>query len=226
MLYRLVILCFILCISCEEKENEVTITGKVTDAVSGAGVEGANVSLMIYFCEDGRCYSQTISAANSITGSDGSYTMNFKYNTDHPVNFKQRTFPFPEAHNVFATKTGYITSDNHSLNDNIFDNTDIKMYHSSQLNVHVKNEGINNLEAVRVCIDRGLGFTFFGTPQFILSCRGLDFDSVFVLKNLWGGFSYTCKVIPITGSTYYPMPFVNKTISLIPDTINELSVSY
>jgi hypothetical protein len=223
---RLLLFCFFLCISCEEKETEVVITGKVTDSVSGSGVEEAIVALKIDFCEDGRCYTQTISGTGSTTGTDGSFAINFRYKKDQPVLFKGRTFPFPLAYNVFATKAGYITSDDHSLNDNIFDNADIKLYHSSQLNVHVKNEGINNVEAVRVCIDRGLGFTIFGTPQFIFQCKGYDFDSVFVLKNLWGGFSYACKVIPITGSTYNPMPYVNKTIFLIPETINELSISY
>jgi hypothetical protein len=224
--YRCLVLLSILCTSCEEKDFKVTITGRVSDAVTGLPVDGAIVSLRIYYCEEGRCYSKTVSDAPSLTGSDGTYTLNYKYNIDHPVVFKERPFPFPEAHNVYSTKTGYITSDNHSLYDNIFDNADIKMYHSAQLNLHVKNEKINNLDGVRVCIDRGLGFSVFGTPQFILVCRGFDFDSVYVLKELWGGFSYTCKVIPLTGSTYNPVPFVNKSISLLPDTINELSISF
>lgn len=225
----------ILCISCEceEKDRVVTITGKVTDAVSGWPVEGALVSLCIHYLYEVKSYTINISGSSCISDSYGMFTLKYKYNEDDPFYFKETSFPyrdryftFPELFNVYATSTDYITSDYHSLSDNILNDADIKMYHSAQLNIHVKNEGINQVEGVRVCVDKGPGFTIFGTPQFIFKCAGNDFDSIFVLKDLWGGFYYTCKVISLTGSTYNPLPFVNKSSLLIPDTINYLFVSY
>jgi hypothetical protein len=100
------------------------------------------------------------------------------------------------------------------------------LYHSAQLNVHVKNEGINKLEGVRVCVDKGLGFSFFGTPEFTLYCKGINLDTVYILKNLWGGFSYSCHVIPLTGPTYNPMPIAQSSILMKPDTITDLHITF
>lgn len=233
MWYRYFILVFILLISCEQNDIEVTITGKVTDAVTGAPVEGAIVSLCIYYNCEGKVYTNILDGSSCQSGPDGMFAYNYKYNNDKPPVFEDkcslnrpRAYPFPQLYNVYARKSGFITSDYHSLSDNIINSADIKMYHSAQLNIHVKNEGINMLNGARVCIDRGSGFTFFGTPQFIFSCVGYNFDSEYILKDLWGGFHYLCKVIPLNGSTYTPNPYVNTSILLIPDTINYLSISF
>jgi hypothetical protein len=235
MRYRFLMLFLILCISCgcKEKDRIATITGKVTDAVSGKPVEGALVSLSIRYSYEDERYNISVTGASCLSGTDGMYILNYKYNKDEPVYFKETAFPyrvmnftFPEYYVVYATKTDFITSDYHTLSDSTVNNTDIKMYHGAQLNVHVKNEGINHLDGVRVCVDRGSGFTINGTPEFIFKCSGTDFDSTFVLKDLWGGFYYTCEVIPLTGPTYKPVPYVYKFSLLLPDTINHLFVSY
>lgn len=233
--YKFLILFFILCISCEDEVElrEVTISGKVTDAVSGMPVNGARVSLCIHYLYEVKSYTIDISGSSCISDSSGIYTMKYKYNEDEPVHFKETSFPyrdmsftFPDLFNVYATGTNYITSDYHSLSDNLLNEADIRMYHSAQLNIHVRNEGINHVDGVRVCVDKGPGFSVFGTPQYIFKCIGNDFDSIYVLKDLWGGFYYTCKVISLTGSTYNPLPYANKSSLLVPDTINYLFVAY
>ena len=232
---RFLVLFFLLFISCEKNDTEVTISGKVIDAVSGSPVKGALVTLCIHYSCEGRIYTNNISGASAQSDTDGSYSINYKFNNDDAPVFKDRcnpgtmrSYPFPDMYTVYAAKTGYITSDYHPLNDNILHDADIKLYHSAQLNIHVKNEGINKTESVRVCIDRGLGFTYFGTPQYVFKCVGYNFDSILEIKDLWGGFYYICKVIPLDGPTYVPSSFVfvDKSVLLLPDTINLLSISY
>ncbi len=229
-----VILIFILLISCERENNtEVKISGIVLDAFTNSPVEGATVRLCIRYSCEGRTYTNNIGISCQ-SDQDGKYTLNHKYNNNDPPVFadmctvarQSRSYPFPGLYAVYASRSDYITTDYHSLNDNYLEDADIKLYHGSQLNIHARNDGLNNVRDVRVCVDRGPGFTFFGTPQFVFRCLGYDFDSVFVIKNLWGGFSYTCKVIPLNGTTYNPLPYVDKSIYLTPDTINHIIITY
>jgi hypothetical protein len=227
MIYRVLFIVFITIFSsCEEKNINVIITGVVKDEVTGEPVPGASVGLQIYFCQDGRCYSSSIPGTGTVSDNDGSYTISYEYNSDKPYLFKDQPFQFPSSYCTYASKSGFVTSDNHYLGDKVYDNADLKLYHSAQLYVHVKNEGIHNLEGARVCIDRGIGFTFFGTPQYSLYCKGRNLDSVFILSNLWGDFTYGCKVVSLNGPANTGPSYFNTDIFLKPDTINNLLIAF
>ena len=61
MIYRIFFIVFIIVItSCEEKNINVKISGVVKDEVTDELVGGVSVAIRIYFCEDGHCYSNTI----------------------------------------------------------------------------------------------------------------------------------------------------------------------
>jgi hypothetical protein len=222
MKYRYLILgCFLL-YSCEKK-YEVTISGTVTDEVTQELVAGANVGLETYYCMDGRCYSDPIPGTITTTGADGSYSINYIY-------YKEDTDdnPFPERLCAYAIKSGYIGSDLHYLNDKIYINATVKLFHSADLNIHVKNEGIYNLDAIKICLDKGVGFSFFGTPEFTIRCIGADLDTVYSLKRLWANYSYNYKLLRLNAPTGGPGALALKfsSIQLKPDIVNEFNIAF
>jgi hypothetical protein len=227
MVYRIFAIVVIIFISsCKEKNSSVKIIGVVTDEVTGVPVTGASVALEIYFCEDGRCYSESIPGTTVITGNDGSYIIDYIYNEDDPYLFKEQAYHFPSAFYTFAWKSGYVTSDLHPLMDKNYKDAGLKLYHSAQLNVHAKNAGINNLKAAILCVDRGYGLSAFSTPEFTLLCKGISLDTVFILKNLWGDFNYDYKVIPYPGPIYAPSVMAHSPLFMKPDTITDLYISF
>jgi len=230
MISRLSLIGFFLLISFScEKSERVVITGIVIDEVTGNPVAGASVSLKLDYTYDGMHYSIIIQGTTTTTASDGSYRI--LYDSGHPeLGGMNIAKPFPESYCAYAMDPGFVGSDLHSLSDNNLRNVDIKLYHFAQLNLHVKNDGINNLKECCIWLDRGLSHAFFGNPEFYFICKGQNFDSTFVINNTWGNFKYSYEVVDTQGNygSFFPMGNTILSGSIIPkpDSITDLFLKF
>jgi hypothetical protein len=230
IIYRIVIIVCIIFCGCEKTttSTSVTIAGVVRDEVTGLPVEGAFVGLKLYFCIDGGCHSTPMSGATAASGTDGRYQITYVYNKDVPIANGEGKFYFPHYFCTYASKANYIGSSMHSLFDSVYADADIKLYHSCQLKLHVKNEGINKLDGVSVYIDKGYGISHpFGSPQFGINFKGVKLDTIYYLnEKLWGNYSYTYKVVTSNSSVHNPNFIIYSFFLTKPDTINELHISF
>ena len=217
--------------SCEKNER-VVITGIVIDEVTGNPVAGASVNLKLDYTYDGMHYSNVIYGTTTTTSSDGSYRI--VYDSGHPeIGALNIPRPFPKNYYAYASAPGFAGSDLQSLSDNNLRDVDIKLYHFAQLNLHVKNDGINNLKECSIWLDRGLAIANFGSPEFYFICKGQNFDSTFVINSVVGNFKYTYEVVDQHGSHYslFSSLYVGNTIlsgSIIPkpDSITDLFIKF
>ena len=159
----------------------------------------------------------------ALSGKDGS----FKISILKTIMEDWRRYP---GQIIFASATGYIGSDIISPSDN----GRIALYHPSELNLHVTNDTVKNqIDEIKVWLTGGnselWGYPgFIGRvvqgwyPYYISTCKGRDFDSIFVIKNLWGNVDYS-----IGGGSYSPgPPLFSYGIYLPPDSVYHMDVSF
>jgi hypothetical protein len=232
-IYRIfLILCFILA-SCK-KENEaynITISGIVTDQVTGQPIEGATVSL-----GNQGIGSQSDELINPIqttsTGLDGRYkfkTSAMKYIPGSVSVGSYRSYCIA----IVASKSGYIGSNRQEISYYDAHNSvlDLKLYHSSELDLHIKNDTANSIDAVDIRLIKSYNYvTFYSIssyyllPVLTLYCNKRNLDSTYVVKNLFGNWEYSILVLRPGGQLFSPE--IKYSISPKPDIINSFDISF
>jgi len=226
MIYRVFfILCFIL-ISCnKEEENKpynITITGVVTDQVTGQPVAGATVSL------GKQEWGMPIEGLNApeqstSTGPEGKYqliTQVVPYNTG---SVSPGTY-FSHGIALIASKSGYIGSNRQEFLYYGAQNSrlDLKLYHSSELNLHIKNDTTNSIDAVDIKLIKSTNS--FSLTVLTLVCNKRKLDSTYMINNLFGNFEYVIQVLKPGGQPYSTI--IEYRVTPTPDIINSFDISF
>lgn len=223
MISRLYLIGFFLLISLScEKSKTVVITGTVTDEVTGNPVSGASVSLKLDYHYDGAHNTFNINETNTTSESDGSYRI--IYDSDPPKVASGVPWPFPKNYKVYATAPGFAGSDLHPLSDEKRQQVDVKLYHYAQLNIHAKNNGIYNVKQGYIWLERSLPLAFMESTEYHFFCNGQNFDSTFIIKNIWANIEYSYGFsqgyyIPLIGSA-------SGSIIAKPDSINDFFIPF
>ena len=227
MIYRVFfILCFILT-SCSKNEEEnkpydITVTGVVTDQVTGQPVEGATVSIgnqLVSYPEEGLLApSQSTS-----TGQDGRYKLTtssvpYKTGSVSPGSYQRSIIA------LIASKSGFIGSNRGEMQYYGAHSSalDLQLYHSSELSLHIKNDTTNNIDTVFIKLVKPMNAYLL--TVFTLVCNRRKLDSTYMLKNLFGNWEYSLQVLKPGGLPFSPA--VKYSISPKPDTINSFYISY
>lgn len=233
MIYRIFfILCFILA-SCK-KENEaynITISGVVTDQVTGQPVVGAIVSLGnqgIGYSKDGLIESiQTTS-----TGPEGRYelittVMTYKQGSVSAGSYRSYCIA------IVASKSGYIGSNRQEIFYYDAHNSvlNLELYHSSELDLHIKNDTANSIDAVDIKLIKASNYIPFYSisssyilPVLTIVCNNRKLDSTYVVKNLFGNWEYTILVLKPGGQLFSPE--IKHSITPNPDITNSFDISF
>jgi hypothetical protein len=224
MIYRVFfILCLVL-ISCKKKDENrlynITINGVVTDQVTGQPVEGATISLGI---QPGGWLTEGLWALeqSTSTGSGGRYEFitsaePYIEGLVSPGNYQWHWIA------IIASKSGYIGSDRQEFHYYGAQNSvlDLKLYHSSELNLNIKNDTTNSIDTVDITLVRKINFTTF--TELTLVCNKRKLDSTYVIRNLFGNWEYGIQVLKPGSYT----PITEYTLIPKPDTINSFDVSF
>ncbi len=208
-------------------ENYYIITGIVTDQVTGKPVSGANV--YYGFRPFGEIDVKVGTLGDPVvSGSDGSYQISIlKSICDQTISFGQ---PRYKGQLLYATCDGYVGSDIIPS-----DGGEIKMYHPAEVHLHAKNDTINNNIDISKMWIEGRNRNLWGYPGFIGSVTqgvfanyskiffGRDFDTIFVVKQLWGNLDYDVN----GGNSVIegPRNFRYK-LTPIPDSITHLDILF
>lgn len=219
------ILCFILTSCKKEDENKpynIIITGVVIDQVTEQPVDGATVSL------GKQTYGMPIEGLKSpeqstLTGPDGKYkliTGTVPYNTGSisPGRYFSNGIAF------IASKSGYIGCNRQEILYYGAQNSSInlKLYHSSELNLHIKNDTTDNIDAVDIKLIKSTNA--FPLTVMTLICNKRTLDSTYLIKDLFGNFEYTIQVLKPGGQPFSPP--IKYSISPKPDEMNNLDISF
>jgi hypothetical protein len=226
MIYRIFFILWLILISCkkedENKPYDITITGIVTDQVTGQPVEGATVSLgnqLVSYPEEGLMAPEQ----STLTEPDGRYkliTSAVPYNTGSvsPGTYQRNTIA------LIASKSGYIGSDRREMHYYGAHNSelDLRLYHSSELEVHIKNDTTNSIDTVDIKLVKPTNSNNIVVLKLVCNKRKLD--STYVLKNLYGNWEYSIWVLKPGGQPLSPA--ISYSITPKPDTINSLYISF
>jgi hypothetical protein len=234
MIYRVFfILCFLLT-SCKKEDGKKedkykpynsTLSGVVTDQVTGQPVEGATVSVGVQnvWIEGLLAPEQSTS-----TGWDGRYELVTKmqpYTSSGPYRVSPGQLQTQRIL-LIASKSGFIGSDRqeisyYSVQNLVSDSVlDLRLYHSSELNLHIKNDTTNNIDTVDIKLMRDINFITF--TELTMVCNKRKLDSTYVIKNLFGNWEYGIQVLK-PGSY---SPIISYALTPKPDTINNFDVSF
>jgi hypothetical protein len=236
MIYRVFfILCFLLT-SCKKEDGKkedkykpynITLSGVVTDQVTGQPVEGASVSVGIQnvWIEGLLAPEQSTS-----TGWDGRYELVTKMQPYTPSG-PHRVSP-GQLHTQYilliASKSGFIVSDRqgisyYSVQKLVSDSVlDLHLYHSSELNLHIKNDTTNNIDTVDIKLVRDINFITF--TELTIVCNKRKQDSTYVIENLFGNWEYGIQVLKPGGQPFSPP--IKYSFTPKPDTINSFQISF
>jgi hypothetical protein len=174
-----------------DDENINVLTGIVLDQVSRQPVSGADIYYgYLNICE----FEADVIKIGPKDLSDDKGIYNLKVSKS----ICEDQFRYP-CQVIYASKNGYIGS-------NIIGpstNGTILLYHSSELQLHIFNDTINNtVDTTNLWItNNNINFHpypgFFGRvlnpglkPAFELKCRERNFDTILVINKLWGGLEY------------------------------------
>jgi hypothetical protein len=90
----------------------------------------------------------------------------------------------------------------------------IQLYHYSQLNLHIKNDTINNnIDEEKISLLR------LGNTEFMTICKRRKFDTIYEINKLWGNLRYNMDLSNSGGYIY-------DTITLKPDIINSFDIIF
>lgn len=223
--YLVLLLIFSFC----KKDHHVTISGIVLDEVTRQSVVSARVAMKIYACYDQQCHSQELNITPVMTDNNGKYILNYTYEENESFSFPAEpmvSYKFPSAYNIYASKSEYIGSDTHNLSDGIYTNADILLFHSGDLNIRVKNENLYKQSAVKLCLDKGYGFTTFGIPEFTFNLYGTNLDTLLRLKKLWANKPYAYIIIKPEQRSSNPFPLLSSSVVVRPDTVTDLLIVF
>jgi hypothetical protein len=218
------ILCIVVFISCKKDGNngnngnkyyDITITGVISDQVTGQPVSGATVSCGV---QRGHMSGDNLvrDLATTLSGSDGSYKLITQAESitdfhDYPINWEWIA--------VVASKQGFAGSIRAEIPYYNTKNTtfNIQLYHSAQLNLHIKNDTVNNsIDEEQIWLDG------HGNTNFMTICKGRKFDTIYEINALWGNCTYYTQVLNPGGFTHIHQD----TITLKPDIINSFDIIF
>ncbi len=220
------ILCFILAFCKKEDEDKpykIIITGVVTDQVTGQQVSGATVSLGLQNF-DMPTEGLMAPRQSTSTGSEGRYeliTTSAKYEPHGSISVG--TF-LSHCIALVASKSGYIGSDRLEIRYYNAQNSvlDLQLYHSSELNLHIKNDTTNSIDTVDIKLVKMINN--YPMTVLILDCNKRKLDSTYVIKNLFGNWEYGIQVLKPGGQSFSPE--IEYTLTPKPDTINSFDISF
>lgn len=229
MIYRIIlILCLILSSCKKEKDEEgkaydITINGVVTDQVTGQPVEGAQVSLGRQFAD--RPEEGLIEPIQStLTGPEGSYELITQSVTYEPHGSVSLGEYQRQIIALIAGKSGYIGSDRVEMRYYGAENSviNIQLFHSSELDLHIKNDTTNSINAVSVKLIKSPNY--IPVTVLTLVCNTRNLDSTYVIKNLFGNMDYSILVLKPDGEPFSPQ--IGFSITPAADAINNFAISY
>lgn len=210
------------------RDNYYIKTGIVTDQVTGKPVSGAHVYYGYRPFGEFDIKVGTLGDP-AISGTDGSYEISvLKSICDQTIAGQPRY----KGQLLYATCDGYVGSNIISS-----DGGEIKMYHPAEVHLHVKNDTVNNnIDYTRLWIE-GVNHDLWGYPGFIgcvymrnpmyapynQPCEGRDFDSVFVVKQLWGNLDfYVCG----SPSIFFGSGSFSYKLTPVPDSVTHFYLSF
>jgi hypothetical protein len=181
-------------------DNYYVKTGIVTDQVTGKPVSGASVQYGYRRFGEFDVPVGTIGEP-ALSGADGRYSISVLKSISGKID--------PVGQQVYKEQLLYATCDGYA-GSNIISSAggQIVMYHPAEVYLHVKNDTLNNkINVTRLWI-QGVDYSLWGYPGFIgcvtqnmyagysKICGGKLFDSIFVVKQLWGNLDYYVKGAP------------------------------
>jgi hypothetical protein len=225
MIYRVSFIMCLILTSCKKEDEykpySITINGVVTDQVTGQPVEGATVSLGLQMSR--AAFEGLVGTMQSTsTGPDGRYlliTSTVPYGVVVSPGSRQRT-----TFALIANKSGYIGSNRQEMHYYGAHNSviDLKLYHFSELNLHLKNDTTNTIDTVTIKLVKMVFDSEWTVLTLVCSTRKLD--STYVVKNLFGNWEYSILVLKPGGQNFSPE--IRYSITPQPDTINILDISF
>ena len=214
------ILCIVVFISCKKDGNngndgnksyDITITGVISDQVTGQPVSGATVSCGVQrFGMSGE--GLMLTKDTTLSGTDGTY----KLITQSPHGMNVPLSSKGDCIALIAAKQGFPGSmlvylDYWNAQNSVIN---IQLYHYSQLNLHIKNDTINNnIDQEYISIIR------HGIYEFMTDCKGRKIDTIYEINKLWGNLRYYMSQSNSGGIIY-------DTITLKPDIINSFDIIF
>lgn len=219
------ILCIVVFISCKKDGNngnnghqvgksyDITITGVISDQVTGQPVSGATVSCGV---QRGGMSGEglMLTKDTTLSGADGTYKLITQSESanmmDVPMSSEGDCIALVAAKQGFPgsirAELGYWNAPNSVIN--------MPLYHFSQLKLHVKNDTIsNNIDQVQILLVR------HGITEFMTDCKGREFDTIYEINKLWGNLRYNMSLSNSGGYIY-------DTITLKSDIINSFDIIF
>jgi hypothetical protein len=218
---RLLIIFYVIFFSSCKKneENNYFFSGVVTDQVTGQTISGASVSLVSQlFCEVNKPLSDF--GPKAISSGDGKFKISIPIETYDYQDIRYGCLY------LNASKTGYVGSLKVSAPPLNTDNLNIKLLHYGKLNLHIKNDTINNtIDSMEIWISRWPFFNY--THEYSKICRGRKFDEIILFDSLWSATSYRIQIGPIGRSILSILrPYFESSIIINPDIITDYSVTF
>jgi hypothetical protein len=158
------------------------------------------------------------------TGSEGRYeliTTSVKYEPHGSISVG--TY-LSQCIALVASKSGYIGSDRWEIRYCDAQNSvlDLQLYHSSELNLHIKNDTTNSIDTVDIKLVKMINN--YPLTILILDCNKTKLDSTYVIKNLFGNWEYGIQVLKPGGQSFSPE--IEYTLTPKPDNINSFDISF
>jgi hypothetical protein len=222
IIFILVVVVFISCKKDENNNNnngpetyDITITGVISDQVTGQPISGAIVSCGAQrFAMSGDGLVKVLET--TLSGPDGMYKLITQTESanvaDLPMSLEGNCIALIAAKQGFGgsirSEIGYWNGQNSVTN--------IQLYHSAQLNLHIKNDTVNNSND-----EEQIWLVGHGNTNFMTICKGRKFDTIYEINGLWGNSTYYTE-----GSNSGGFVLKKDIITLKPDTINYLDITF
>jgi hypothetical protein len=227
MIYRVLFILILIVSSCGKKTEEskpynITITGVVSDQVTGQTVEGVTVTIgrqVFGFQTEGL----KAPMKSMLTGPDGSYELITSSQTYVPGSISVGTY-MSQCIAVIANKTGYVGSIRREIQYYGAGNTvlNFQLYHSSELYLHIRNDTTNSIDKVNIKLIRSP--TKNSLTILTLVCEERKLDSTYVIKNLFGNLEYSLQVFK---SGVQPQSLLtNYSVTPLPDVKNNFEILF
>jgi hypothetical protein len=223
MTSRIILIVSICIISCENDTNksyDIVISGKITDQVTTQVIEGATVSCGII---PGLMRGEGLLGVKDSTFSDsnGFYKLITQSQSGAGASLTMKT----QSIAVLATKVGYSTSNRNEIYYLDAHNTSMnfELFHYCQLNLHIKNDTINNsIDAVDITLDRIIQVGSLQEAYF--TCNSRKLDSVYEIKKIPGNLTYYIQVLKPGGAQFSQA--ISYSVNLKPDVINYFDITF
>jgi hypothetical protein len=228
MFYRIILILslFSLC-SCERDSKNytyyITVSGVVSDQVTNMPVEGAKVQAGT---QRGAMPGNSLlySSATATSGLNGKYSLRVKTESVKDLS----TIPLGMRGNctaIIATMEGFAGSRRHEFyyynaKDCVLD---LKLYHLAQLNLHLKNDTVNNnVDEVNIRIKEFSGDNSSYIMEIV--CKERKQDSILSINTLWANWPYFIQVVKPDGTFFSPK--IEYQVTPKPGIVNSFDIIF